>query len=152
MMGAATAAALVASSALAQGSGDLYDPGQYYIEGVRAFCGDVETLVRTRAPELIAIQNQFTILINGPAFDALPPGVRLFVYFHTCGMLFFDNNTALADNFAVERGLEGRWLAATDIETVCTTDLLVQAVWTAAPDEARCQVIYDTMRRLLGMP
>ncbi len=148
IVGVVAAASLASTPAWTQGAEELFDPGQYYIEGVRTYCPEVETLVRTRAPELVQTPDAFTIIINGPAFDALAPGIRLFVYYQTCANMAY-HDAALADAYAARLGVTQRWLAAIDIETICQTDLLVQAGWTAVPDAQRCMAIYLTMRDAL---
>ena len=139
-------AGLASTPAFAQE--EHFDRGQFFIEGVRTHCPEVETLVRTRAPELIRTEDNFMIILNGPAFEALPPGVRLFVYYQTCGFMAY-GDYGRADVFAARTGMEERWLAATDVEAMCETDLLIQANWTATPDAARCTAIMQAMRDAL---
>ncbi|MGD9739814.1 MAG: hypothetical protein AB7O56_10840 [Bauldia sp.] len=139
---------LLATSALGQAREDHYDPGQFLIEGVLAYCAETETVVRNSG-ELIVRADPFTIAINGPAFDALPPGVRLFTYYHTCAFGFYQDPVR-ADDIAARTGVEQRWLSVPDVELICTTTTLADAGWTVAPDAARCEAIYATMRQALA--
>ncbi len=139
---------IVASAPAFSQAEEHFDQGEFYIEGVRTFCPEVETLVRTRAPELIRAEDNFTIILNGPAFEALPPGVRLFVYYQTCAFMAY-GDYGRADLFAARTGMEERWLAATDVEAMCQTDLLTQAGWAATPDAGRCTAIMQAMRDAL---
>lgn len=125
-----------------------FDQGQFFIEGIRTYCPEVETLVRTRAPELVRVEDNYTIILNGPAFAALPPGLRLFIYYQTCAFMAY-RDLGRADVFAAQTGMGERWLAAADVEAMCQTDLLVQAGWTAVPDAARCAAIMQAMRDAL---
>ena len=139
---------LLVTSAFGQAREDLYDPGQFFIEGVLAYCAETQTVVRSTGPELIGQGDVLTIVINGPAFDALPAGVRLFTYFHTCALMFYQD-PARADDLAARTGVQQRWLSVLDVELMCTTPTLVEAGWTAAPDAARCEAIYATMRQAI---
>jgi hypothetical protein len=149
IVAALAALPLLATSALGQGREDLYDPGQFFVEGVLAFCAETQTIVRNDPTELIAMADPLTMVINGPAFDALPPGVRLFTYFHTCALMFYQD-PARADDIAARTGVQQRWLSVPDVELICTTPTLVDAGWTVAPDAARCEAIYATMRQALA--
>jgi hypothetical protein len=147
VLAALVLAGLASTPAFSQAE-EHFDQGEFYIEGVRTFCPEVETLVRTRAPELIRAEDNFTIILNGPAFEALPPGLRLFVYYQTCAFMAY-GDYGQADVFAARTGMEERWLAATDVEAMCQTDLLIQANWAATPDAARCAAIMQAMRDAL---
>jgi hypothetical protein len=122
--------------------------GEYAVEGVAIYCGDIYTLVRSGETELIYALDYEHIVINGPVFDTLSPGIRLFAYYQTCGQIFYGDAT-LADTSAVRRGVRDRWLTASDVETMCGTDALAVAGWSAAPDAARCQNIFQVMRAAL---
>ncbi len=138
---------MASAQALAQAE-EHFDQGQFFIENVRTYCPEVETLVRTRAPELIRVEDNYIIILNGPAFEALPPGLRLFVYYQTCAFMAY-HDVARADVYAAQTGVTERWLAATDVEAMCQTDLLVRAGWTAVPDATRCSAIMQAMREVL---
>ncbi|MCC6736547.1 MAG: hypothetical protein IT534_10540 [Bauldia sp.] len=125
-----------------------YNQGEYYIEGVRTNCPEVQTAIYNRADTLIEVEDGLIMKINGPTFDTLPPGLRLFVYYDECAMLFY-RDFALADARAIAIGLEEQWLTATDIETACTTTLLADTGWANAPDPARCEAMYQVMREAL---
>ena len=129
----------------AQQGEQTFQPAQYQIEGVLAYCGDIQTIVRPQSEPLIFAPDGFRIIINGPAFNDLPRGVRLFLYYHTCGTIFYGDDLALADSFAVRSGARGQWLLAADLEFICQTDNLVGAGWHFAPDSARCENIVDLM-------
>ena len=147
LLSALAASCLAGAPAAAQRE-QVFGQGQYYIEGVRAFCGDIETVVTNQGPELIHSPNPYTIVVNGPVFDTLPPGVRLFVYFQTCGVISYSmmpNGIAIADATAARRGIRERWLAASDIEAICQTGLPAEIGWAQAPDAARCEAIYQVM-------
>lgn len=139
-------AGLVASPAAAQTF--EYNQGEYYIEGVRTNCPEVQTAIYNRMDTLIEVEDGLVMNINGPVFDALPAGVRLFVYYDECAMLFY-RDFALADAQAILIGLDEQWLTATDVETVCTTTILVDAGWANAPDATRCEAMYQAMREAL---
>lgn len=125
-----------------------FPPGEYQIEGVRAACPEVTTVVRNRTETLIDTPDAYTVVVNAGGFAALPPGVRLFIYYQTCGFMFYQD-MALADGVAVREGVAERWLSAADVETMCETTLLVDAGWLGAPDPARCAGIYQLMREAL---
>lgn len=141
------AAAASSGQAWAQQTGE-FDPGQYLIEGIPARCPEVTTIVRNRTDTLIEATDAYTIVINAGGFAALPPGVRLFIYYQTCAFMFY-RDAAPADAHAVNEGVEGRWLSAADVETMCTTTLLVDTGWAEAPDAARCEAIFQVMREAL---
>jgi hypothetical protein len=147
IIGAIALASMASTGALSQAE-EHFDQGAFFIEGVRTYCPEVETLVRTRAPELIQVEDNYIIILNGPAFDALPPGLRLFVYYQTCAFMAY-HDLGRADVFAAQTGMGERWLAATDVEAMCQTDLLVQAGWNAVPDATRCAAIMQAMRDAL---
>lgn len=142
MVAVSALGALLAGPATAQGAEQVFDPSQFFIEGVRAYCGDITTIVRTNAPELIRIENDYTFILNGPVFDSFSPGVRLFVYFQTCGILFYGDMTN-ADASAARQGAAQHWISAEDLETICDADIMLAAGWENAPDDARCDAIYD---------
>jgi hypothetical protein len=143
------AASCVASGqALAQ-QGELYGPGYFYIDGLQSGCGDVETLVTNEGPDLIYPKDAFTIVVNGPAFDPLPKGLKLFAFYQTCGMMFYRNredSELVADTLATRRGLAEGWMTAAVAEQICETDLLAEAGWTLAPNAVRCAAIYERVR------
>jgi hypothetical protein len=141
------AAAATTGSAWAQQTGE-FDPGQYLIEGVPARCPEVTTIVRNRTDTLIEATDPYTIVINAGGFAALPPGLRLFIYYQTCAFMFY-RDAAPADAHAVNEGVEARWLSAADVETMCTTTLLADTGWTGAPDAVRCEAIFQVMREAL---
>lgn len=122
--------------------------GEFAVEGIPIYCGDIYTLVRTDETELIYALDYANIVINGPAYDALSPGIRLFAYYQTCGQIFYGDMT-LADISAARRGARDRWLTVSDVETMCGTDTLAEAGWSTAPDAERCEAIYQTMREVL---
>jgi hypothetical protein len=127
-----------------------YDVGEFTIEGVPAICPEVVTVVRTTGEDqLIYAPDYMTIVINGPAFDQLSPGVRLFLYYHTCAQMFYGDRLGFADRYVVRQGVAQQWLSATALETICETDTLVEAGWPAAPDAERCDAMYQTMRDAL---
>lgn len=146
----ALAAVALAAQLVSPASAQIgeYAQGEFYIEGIRAHCPDVTTIVSNRAEEVIAFPDALTILINATAFDALPPGVRFFLYYHTCGQIFY-RDMALADGAAVRAGVAARWLSASDVEIICTTPLLTEIGWDGAPDPLRCEAIYQAMREAL---
>lgn len=144
---AAAATALTAGPALAQQE-QYYDIGEFAVEGIGIYCGDIETYVRSDESELIYAPDYATIVINGPVYDTLSPGLRLFTYYHTCGSIFY-GDMALADISAVRRGVSERWLTVDDVETMCSTDTLVEAGWANAPDAERCEGIYSAMREAM---
>lgn len=148
-----TAALAAASLAVvpAQAQEQEFGFGMYAVEGIAAYCGDIYTLVRTDETELIYPLDYENIVINGPVFDTLSPGIRLFAYYQTCGQIFY-GDMMLADASATRRGARDRWLTVADVETMCETDTLVEAGWTAAPDAARCENIMQTMRTTLQTP
>lgn len=142
--------ALWAGTALpATAQEQIFQPGQFFIEGVSAYCGDIQTVVRSSGP-LVEAPDTFRIAVNGPSFDALPVTMRLFAYFQTCGMIFYGDDLVAADAFAARRGIRDRWLSAADIEAICQTDDLAEAGWAAAPDATRCEAIYVVMREALA--
>lgn len=128
-----------------------FDFGMYAVEGIAAYCGEIYTLVRSDETELIYPLDYENIVINGPVFDTLSPGIRLFAYYQTCGQIFYDD-MVLADASATRRGARDRWLTVDDVETMCETDTLIVAGWTAAPDAERCEGIMQTMRAILQAP
>ena len=146
LLAAIATTTLVASPASAQVA--EFNQGEYYIEGVRTNCPEVQTAIYNRASTLIEIEYGLIIKIHGPAFDALPPGIRLFLYYDECAMLFY-RDFALADAQAITIGLDEQWLTATDLETICTTTLVADAGWANAPDAARCEAMYQAMREAL---
>jgi hypothetical protein len=146
-LAAAAVLQLGSSQALAQ-QGELYGAGSFYIDGLQTGCGDAETLVTSAGSDLIYARDAFTIVINRPAFDPLPAGVRLFAYYQTCGAMFSrlrPDSQLVADALATRRGLNAGWLTAEVVEQICGTDLLTDAGWAAAPDEARCAAIRHLM-------
>jgi hypothetical protein len=142
------AAVAVSAATPARAQTGEFDPGQYFIEGVRALCPEVTTIVRNRTDTLIEAPDPYTIVINAGGFSALPPGIRLFIYYQTCAFMFYREATQ-ADAMAVGEGVEALWLSASDVETMCSTTLLVDAGWTGAPDAARCEAIFQAMRGAL---
>lgn len=140
------AATLAAAPAVAQVR--EYDQREFFIEGVNAYCPEMQTAVFNTMDTLIKVEGGIIIQINGPAFDTLPAGVRLFVYFQTCAELFY-TDLAQADAQAALIGIDQRWLSAADVEAMCTTPILADAGWANAPDAARCEGIYQTMRGAL---
>lgn len=146
VMLAAAALAMVALPATAQEQ--TFPPGQYSIDGINAYCGDIQTVSRSTGP-LIEAPDTYRIVINQKDFDVLPLSMRLFAYFQTCGMIFYDD-PARADAFAARRGVRDRWLSAADIEAICQSGTLAEAGWTAAPDSSRCEAIYGVMREALA--
>lgn len=142
---------LGAGGALAQ-QGELYAPGYFFIDGVQSGCGDVETLVTDDVADLIYPKDAFTIVVNGPAFEPLPTGVKLFVFYQTCGMMFYRNrpdSDLVADTLATRRGLADGWMTTAVVDQICQTDLLAQTGWTLAPEAARCAAIYERVRQAL---
>jgi hypothetical protein len=143
-------ALLVASPAVAQPAGtEKYDPGQFFIGNIRAYCGDFEVYVQPKADTLIESPNISRIVINGPVFDTLSIGLQLFAYYQTCGMVFYDGDVTKADASAARVGAGQQWLTADDVDAMCTTDVMVKAGWKLAPDAARCDAIKKTMQATL---
>ena len=140
--------ALLASPSLAQVE-EQFDQREYYIDGVQVDCGDVVTIVRRDETELIYAKDYSTIVIHGTVFDTLPPGLRLFAYFQTCSMIFYDDATP-ADASAIRRGMANQWLSVADIETMCQTNTLLEAGWSVAPDGPRCDAIIEIVRAALN--
>jgi hypothetical protein len=140
---------VAATPLVAQGS-ELFNPGEFYIDGIQPACGEFETLVAPDGPDLIHPDGTFTIVINGPAFDPLPTQLKLFVYYQTCNAMIFairEDVVPLADNLTTRIGIAEGWLTAAVAEAICETDMLVAAGWTAAPDAERCAAIYEIMRQ-----
>ena len=140
----------VAATPLLAQSSELFNPGEYYIDGIQPACGEFETLVADEGPDLIRPDGTFTIVINGPAFDPLPIQLKLFVYYQTCNAMIFavrEDVVELADTLTARRGIAEGWLTAAVAEAICETDMLVAAGWTAAPDAERCAAIYEVMRQ-----
>jgi hypothetical protein len=140
----------VATTQLLAQAGELFNPGEYYIDGIQPACGEFETLVAPEGPDLIHPDGTFTIVVNGPAFDPLPTQLKLFVYYQTCNAMIFDvreDAIQLADTLTARRGIAEGWLTAAVAEAICETDMLVEAGWTAAPDADRCAAIYEIMRQ-----
>lgn len=125
-----------------------YNQGEYVIEGVRTNCPEVQQAIYNQADTLIEVEDGLIMKINGPVFDTLPAGVRLFVFYDECAMLFYRDFT-LADQQAILIGLDEQWLTADDVETVCTTTILAEAGWANAPDATRCEAMYQAMREAL---
>ncbi|HUV32500.1 MAG TPA: hypothetical protein VMW31_02925 [Devosiaceae bacterium] len=126
-----------------------FEGNDYRVDGVEAYCSaEMITRVVQESATLIESPKSELIVINGPVFDALPPGVRLFVYFHTCGMKVY-HDAAYADVSAARAGMNGRWLSAADVGLMCDTDALTEAGWSEVPDAARCDAIKQTMRAAL---
>lgn len=146
LFAACAASALALTPALAEET--VFDVGLYGVDGIMIYCGDIYTIVRTEETELIYALDYENIVINGPVYDTLSPGIRLFAYYQTCGQMFY-GDMALADMSATRRGARDRWLTVDDVETMCETDTLAEAGWTTAPDAERCEAIYQTMRELL---
>lgn len=143
-------ASLLATPVLAQSGVQKIDPGNFFINDVRAYCGDFTVYVQPKADTLIESPNIDRIIINGPALESLPPGLALFAYYQTCGMVFFDGDVAKADESAARVGAGQEWLTADDVEAMCTTDVMVKAGWKLAPDAARCDAIKQTMQKTLN--
>jgi hypothetical protein len=146
------AAACLGGAPVHAQQGELYPPGYFLIDGVQAGCGDVETLVTSQGADLIYPEGAYTIVVNGPDFDPLPTGVKLFAYYQTCGMMLFhirEDGSLVADSLATRRGLTNGWMTMAVAEQICETDLLARAGWTLAPDAARCAAIYDSVRQAL---
>jgi hypothetical protein len=143
--------AVGATPLLAQRS-ELFNPGEYVIDGIQPACGEFETLVAPDGPDLIHPDGTFTIVINGPAFDPLPTQLKLFVYYQTCNAIIFairEDGVQLADTLTARRGIAEGWLTAAVVEAICDSDILVAAGWTAAPDAERCAAIIEIMRQAI---
>lgn len=146
----ALAMSSVAATPLLAQRSELFNPGEYTIDGIQPACGEFETLVAPEGPDLIHPDGTFTIVINGPAFDPLPIQLKLFVYYQTCNAMIFavrEDGVQLADTLAARRGIAEGWLTAAVAEAICETGILVEAGWTAAPDAERCAAIYEIMRQ-----
>lgn len=142
---AAVLATALAAPTLAKDQ--VFTSAEFNIEGVRAYCGNemLKTTMAEEADTLIGFPQPSNLTINAPVFATLPVGVRLFVYYHACGMMVY-RNPSLSDLSAVRVGVRDRWLSVADIEAICASDLLVEAGWENAPDAERCDAIKQTMR------
>jgi hypothetical protein len=145
----AVLASLLASPALAQQGVEQFDPGQFFIGDVRAYCGDFEVYMLPKADTLIDSPNISRININAPVFNSLPIGLQLFAYYQTCGIVFWSGDVTKADASAARIGAGKQWLSADDVDQMCTTDVMVKAGWKYAPDAARCDAIKETMQKTL---
>jgi hypothetical protein len=66
--------------------------------------------------------------------------VKLFIYYQHCTEMFFQD-TATADQYAVEIGTELGWLSLDDLRDICESDLVPVEAWPGKPDADRCTLI-----------
>ena len=126
--------------------GEVYQQGDYFIDGQSTNCGEAQTIVAPRASVLIQERNAGTeIVIDSSRFDPLPHGVKLFIYYQFCtNMFFLDSPTA--DNYATAIGLREGWMTSEVVEAVCGAAPLSIDAWTEKPDATRCQAIAAVVR------
>ena len=123
---------------------ETIDPGEFIIEGYRADCSEVTTIIRQSSEDLIYAPDGFTIIIDGPTYDTLTIGVRLFTYYQTCASMFYGDRLEFADRYAVRTGVERGWLTVADIEAICVANDL-DGIWAANPGPDRCEIIRQAM-------
>ena len=139
---------LAATPAFAQ-DGDVYQQGDYFIDGQSTNCGEAQTVLVRSAPLLIQEQNQGReIIIDRTRFDPLPHGVKLFIYYQFCTNMFFLDE-ATADNYATGIGLREGWMTSDVVSLVCLPEVAPVEIWPDKPDDARCTVIAELVRNSL---
>lgn len=89
-------------------SAQLYPPGQFSIDNIPLFCGNLPTIVTVNIPDM-AMTNGQAILLNPSAMAPLPTVLKLYIYAHECGHIFTGPNETYADCWAIQTGRNQGW-------------------------------------------
>jgi hypothetical protein len=89
-------------------SAQIYPPGQFAIDGIPVFCGNLPTVVTPNIPDG-AMNNGQAILLNPMVLGRLPTVLKLYVYAHECGHAVVGADEVGADCWAIRTGRDQGW-------------------------------------------
>jgi len=103
------ASLLFAFAAAKSANAQIYPPGQFAIDGIPVFCGNLPTVVTPNIPDA-AMNNGQAILLNPMVLGRLPTVLKLYVYAHECGHAVVGTDEVGADCWAIRTGRDQGWL------------------------------------------
>ncbi len=99
-------------------SGHVIPPGKLRIDGTRMICGKRPTVMDSTLDDFGGAFDGF-IILNPRLLKRLPKQVKLWIYAHECAHQFRGGDEALADCFAIKRGVRRGWLRQTGMNQIC---------------------------------
>ena len=96
----------------------LIPAGKLTIDGTRMICGKRPTVMDPTLDDYGGAFDGFLIL-NPRLLKRLPKQVKLWIYAHECAHQFRGGDEAVADCFAIKRGVRRGWLNATGMQQIC---------------------------------
>ncbi|MFO1184880.1 MAG: hypothetical protein U1E56_08840 [Bauldia sp.] len=121
------------------------------IDGNRVSCGDNPLVLPAPPVKDLATASPWpnvpaeAIIIDNDAFQKLPTKIKVFLYYHSCGLIISEGNEDRADEYATRVGLGSGTLDRQTVAQICGTDLLKG--WSHRPDNARCEKLLAAVRR-----
>jgi len=101
-------------------------PGKLRIDGTRMICGKRPTVFDPTLDDFGGAFDGFVIL-NPRLLKRLPKQVKLWIYSHECAHQFRGADEAVADCFAIKRGVRRGWLRKSGMDQIC------KFIWSAPP-------------------
>lgn len=115
----------------------LIPQGKLKISGTRMQCGKRPTVLDPTLDDYGGAFDTF-IILNPNLLKRLPKQVQLWVYAHECAHQFRGADEALADCFAIKRGVRYGWLKKSGMKQICKFIWSAPASTMHPPGPERC--------------
>lgn len=121
------------------------------IDGNRVSCGDNQLVLPAPPVKDLATASPWPnvpgqgIIIDNDAFQKLPTKIKIFLYYHSCGLIISEGDEDVADAYAARVGVASGTLDRAAVAQICGTDLL--KAWSHRPNAARCEKLLAAVRR-----
>ena len=145
VLGCCGAAALAADDRIVPANQEIQ------IDGNRVACGDNPLVLPAPPVKDLATASAWpnvpaeAIIIDNDAFQKLPTKVKVFVYYHSCGLIISEGKEAGADAYAIQVTVASGLMDRATVAQMCGTDLLKG--WSHKPDSKRCDILLAAVRK-----
>lgn len=128
-------------------SAKIIPAGSLKIDGTRMICGRRPTVLDSTFNDYGGAFNGF-IILNPRLLKRLPRQVKLWIYSHECAHQFRGGDEAVADCFAIERGVRRKWLTSSGMKKICKFIWSAPATEMHAAGPKRCEMMKRCFKKV----